>query len=129
MELIILIPISIYICLTDIRFHRIPNVALCALLILFIATSSPTISKQQAFLWLITSSVLYVFGIGMGDIKLLTLLAIFHAHQLFTTRYLLIAVFSAALFAAYRSLMQKTFRASVPLAPSIFLALIFTFNS
>ena len=121
---IALILFSLHISLTDIRSHRISNrVLLIAFLSLFsisVATHTDVHPLTGLLILLLTPLILRA-GIGAGDIKLLTVLAVFFAPltwDLASDFLLSFSLISAALvvIALVRS---HSFSGSIALAPAI----------
>ena len=115
-------PLSVWICLVDVKEHRIPNKALLLLgiLIEIHLEISKGISILHSHLFAL---LIFVAGcgvtfilrgaIGMGDVKLLTLLALLKGHLLPTLEILILASFLALIWAVF------TRKCSVPFGPSL----------
>lgn len=129
---LILSPLTAWICLVDVREHRIPNKALLSfgLLIEIHLELSRGISILHAHLFAL---LIFVAGcgvsfilrgaIGMGDVKLLALLALLNGHLRPTLEVLIYASILGLIWAV---LVRKR---SVPFGPSLlagyFLILVF----
>lgn len=116
---VILILMTVYISLNDIRFHRIPNVSLLILtLTLLYSTHAIPISLNLVIL-----SSIWLFGllgkIGMGDLKLLTILMIFQGQILINPMSWILFTAIALLSIAFHILLRRTIRGEIPLAPAI----------
>ena len=121
---IALILFSLHISLTDIRSHRISNrVLLIAFLSLFsisVATHTDVHPLTGLFVLLLTPLILRA-GIGAGDIKLLTVLAVFFAPltwDLASDFLLSFSLISAALL-VIALVRSHSFSGSIALAPAI----------
>jgi Flp pilus assembly protein protease CpaA len=115
-----LIPITI----SDLSRHLIPNIYLkiisCLMLGSFIIVGIPRPSVYLPCLFM--AIVLFLFKVGMGDIKLLTILILTFNCQ---TNTLLILVSAATLVHIVISTARyRAFPHSIPLAPAIFFGLI-----
>ena len=124
--------ILLYISLIDLKFHRIPNVALLFLAPLtglhFIASKTrwsdqfvPTI-----ILLLLLLILWHFFDLGMGDVKLLTLLSLFIIPGEFEAYLIFLSIFSVATLIHLMALKitSPTWDSRIPLAPSISIATI-----
>ena len=115
-----LIPITV----SDLRRHVIPNIYLkilfCLMLVSFIIVGIPRLGVYLPCLF--TAGVLFLFKVGMGDIKLLTILILTFNCQILT---LLILVSAAALVHIVISTARnRAIPHSIPLAPAIFFGFI-----
>ena len=111
-----LIPITI----SDLRRHVIPNIYLkilfCLMLLSFIINGIPLLGVYLPCMF--TAVVLFLFKVGMGDIKLLTILILTFNCQILS---LLIFVSAAALVHIVISAARnRAIQHSIPLAPAIF---------
>ncbi|CAN2202100.1 hypothetical protein MCERE85_00784 [Candidatus Nanopelagicaceae bacterium] len=111
-----LIPITI----SDLRRHVIPNIYLkilfCLMLLSFIINGIPLLGVYLPCMF--TAVVLFLFKVGMGDIKLLTILILTFNCQILS---LLIFVSAAALVHIVISAARnRAIPHSIPLAPAIF---------
>lgn len=124
--------ILLYISLIDLKFHRIPNVALLLLAPLaalhFIASKTrwsdqfmPTI-----IFFLLLLILWYFFDLGMGDVKLLTLLSLFIIPGEKEAYLIFLSIFSVATLIHLMALKitSPTWDSRIPLAPSISIATI-----
>lgn len=115
-----LIPITI----SDLRRHVIPNIYLkilfCLMLLSFIINGIPLLGVYLPCMF--TAVVLFLFKVGMGDIKLLTILILTFNCQILS---LLIFVSAAALVHIVISAARnRAIPHSIPLAPAIFFGFI-----
>jgi hypothetical protein len=115
----LLIVMAFYISLIDIRFHRIPNKSL---LILIFALLYSTHMISITFNLLILS-LIWLVGLlakmGMGDLKLLSILVILQGRLLLDpiTWFLFTAI--ALVSIILHILVRRTIRGEIPLAPAI----------
>jgi len=125
-----LIGITLYISITDIRFHRIPNISLLFLTIALLY-SMHQISVVKIVLILIFMWILGILSkVGMGDLKLLTILIVLQGEVVIDSRtWTLFTVITVASIIIHR-LVDRSFKGDIPLAPAIlvpFTALYLTF--
>ena len=111
-----LVPITI----SDLRRHVIPNIYLkilfCLMLLSFIINGIPLLGVYLPCMF--TAVVLFLFKVGMGDIKLLTILILTFNCQILS---LLIFVSAAALVhIVISNARNRAIQHSIPLAPAIF---------
>ena len=111
-----------WICISDIRFHRIPNVAL---LVLWVLNEIEAISLDRAHfeaaqetliaLFAISISAKFLFrgAIGMGDVKLMTLLG-FAVRSLRNSLSVLVI---ACIFGLLWALFSR--KSAIPFAPAL----------
>lgn len=131
MQLVVGITLA-WIALVDLRSHRIPNRALAVLTLLALIYS-----VQSGFNWadqfLVAFSLLTVgigfwrfLNLGMGDVKLLVIMALLlipatlDSYYLFTTLFAMIALMHILV----QALISRSFSQPLPLAPSLVLAFI-----
>jgi prepilin peptidase CpaA len=116
---VILILMTVYISLIDIRFHRIPNVSLLILTLTLLYSTHAI----PLFLNLVVLSSIWLFGllgeIGMGDLKLLTILVILQGEILINLMSWILFTAIALLSIAFHILLRGTIRGEIPLAPAI----------
>ncbi len=118
---------SIPISLADLRDSKIPNIYLS-----FLATAlTPVLVVnglgpiQQLLIGVSLLVVLHLCGMGMGDVKLLTLVVVYlnSSMELSLLELFGYLVSIAALHIVAIGLKNRNLPKSIPLAPSIFLAL------
>jgi prepilin peptidase CpaA len=118
---VLLILITLYISLSDLRFHRIPNSSLLILtFILLYSTRMIPITLNMIVL-----SSIWLIGllgkIGMGDLKLLTILMVLQGQILLNPIYWIFFTAIALISITLHILLRRTIRGEIPLAPSILL--------
>ena len=124
--------ILLYIGFIDLKFHRIPNVALLFLTPLaglHFITSKSRWSDQfmpTIILFLLLLILWHFFDLGMGDVKLLTLLSLFIIPGEFEAYLIFLSIFSVAtlIHLAALKITTPTWDSRIPLAPSISIATI-----
>ncbi len=124
--------ILLYISLIDLKFHRIPNVALLLLapLAAFHFIASKTRWSDQfmptIIFFLLLLILWYFFDLGMGDVKLLTLLSLLIIPGEKEAYLIFLSIFSVAtlIHLAALKLTSPTWDSRIPLAPSISIATI-----
>lgn len=114
-----LIGITLYISISDIRFHRIPNISLLFLIIALLY-SMHQISAVKIVLILNFIWILGIFSkVGMGDLKLLTILVVLQGEVVIDSRtWTLFTVITLASIIIHR-LVEKSLKGDIPLAPAI----------
>lgn len=124
--------ILLYISFVDLKFHRIPNVALLLLapLAALHAIASKTHWSAQfmptVILFLLLLILWYFFDLGMGDVKLLTLLSLSIIPGEKEAYLIFLSIFSVAtlIHLAALKFTSPTWNSRIPLAPSISIATI-----
>jgi Flp pilus assembly protein protease CpaA len=115
-------PLTAWICIVDVREHRIPNKALLLLALLIeihLVFSKGSSTLHSHIFALLTFFSGYGLGltlrgaIGMGDIKLMALLTLLNAHLQSTLKILIYASVLALIWAII------TRKRSVPFGPSL----------
>lgn len=119
--------ISVPICIADLKEHKIPNIYLSVMLVLltplFIIYGLSDIT--QLCTYLVALIVLHLFGMGMGDMKLLILIGLF-LNSFGMYGYLPLAMYillCATLHLLSLRLIKRSTSELMPLAPSIFMGL------
>ena len=118
---------SVPISLADLRYHKIPNIylALLAIALTPVLVMNGFGPIQRLFISAASLAVLHLCGMGMGDVKLLALIVVYLN---ISTDLSLVELFGyllsiAALHIVAIGLKNRKLAKSIPLAPSIFLAL------
>ena len=114
-----LIGITLYILISDIRFHRIPNISLLFLTIALLY-SMHQIAAVKIVLILIFMWILGLFSkVGMGDLKLLTILVVLQGEVVIDSRtWTLFTVITLASIIIHR-VIERSLKGDIPLAPAI----------
>jgi Flp pilus assembly protein protease CpaA len=119
-----LILFSLYISFVDVRHHRISNrvllITFLSLLALSVITETGVHPLTSLFVLLFTPLILRV-GIGAGDIKLLTVLALFFIPLTWdmASDFLLSFTSISATLLIIRVAKSQSFTGSIALAPAI----------
>ena len=114
-----LIGITLYISITDIRFHRIPNISLLFLTITLLY-SMHQISAVKIVLILIFMWILGIFSkVGMGDLKLLTILILLQGEVVIDSRTWILFSVCTVLSIIFHRLVERSLKGDIPLAPAI----------
>ena len=127
MMLPLISPILLWLTIRDIKSHRIPN---NGLLLLFLISLACAVTQEHRWhqhvvatgLVLLSSGLAYIFlGLGMGDIKFLTILTLLVIPAGVASYYWFFACFSLAAFfhVIVSSRCDLTRNISIPLAPSL----------
>ena len=125
-----------WIALTDARTHRIPNRELVILVIASVVTLSFEDYSVRSHL-LISIVVIFIAiflsffcGLGMGDVKLLAVLAFFVLPPYFASYQIFLSVVTLTALAYSIIISRGDFVKSVqvPLAPAIFLGTLIAIN-
>jgi Flp pilus assembly protein protease CpaA len=127
-----ILPILFWLSLHDRKFHRIPNTSLLALSAvgLFFAFFNQHSWKTQFFLCiliLILGLIAYFFlGLGMGDVKLLVILAFLVIPADVESLQIFLTIFSISALIYALVAMRCKFRRdlAIPLAPAISIATV-----
>jgi Flp pilus assembly protein protease CpaA len=121
--------LAVPIAIADIKEFKIPNIYL-KVLALFCAPFllADGLGKISNLLTIFVALILlHVLGIGMGDVKLLAIIAVSLNSTLDSSEvgyWMLITVF-ASIHLVMVTLYKRSIPCKIPLAPSIFLALAF----
>lgn len=114
-----LIGITLYILISDIRFHRIPNISLLFLTIALLY-SMHQISAVKIVLILIFMWILGIFSkVGMGDLKLLTILILLQGEVVIDSRTWILFSVCTVLSIIFHRLVERSLKGEIPLAPAI----------
>lgn len=114
-----LIGITLYILISDIRFHRIPNISLLFLTIALLY-SMHQISAVKIALILIFMWILGIFSkVGMGDLKLLTILILLQGEVVIDSRTWILFSVCTLLSIIFHRLVERSLKGEIPLAPAI----------
>lgn len=115
-----LIAMLIYIAVYDFKFHRISNTSLLSLVAVNIITSDRQFNLQYGFICLAVGVLLFArCGVGGGDVKLASLLALLVIPANHFIVYWEWVSFLCLLFIIVRGLLQGNFRGNIPLAPML----------
>ena len=131
---LLLLPILGWIAVIDARTHRIANKAVAALAVTGLATVDAQnfdVGRQlkAAMIVLVIGLLLSIFcGVGMGDVKLIGVLALFllPPELAIYQRFSLIVCLFAFAYALYLSRGKIRQSVKIPLAPAIFFGTIIT---
>jgi Flp pilus assembly protein protease CpaA len=118
---------SIPICIADLKEHKIPNIYLSVMLVLLspLLITNGLGDLTQLCVYLVALVVLHLFGMGMGDVKLLSIIGAalnslgFYGYFSLASCILLYA----ALYLISLRLIKRSTPDQMPLAPSIFMGL------
>jgi Flp pilus assembly protein protease CpaA len=119
--------VSVPICIADLKEHKIPNIYLYVMLLLTIPLLiiNGLGDLTQLCVYLVALVVLHLFGMGMGDVKLLSIIGAalnslgFYGYFSLASCILL----CAALYLISLRLIKRSTPDQMPLAPSIFMGL------
>jgi Flp pilus assembly protein protease CpaA len=116
---LLLIGLSLYICAIDIRSHRIPNASILAITIVLIypnhSLDLPLASFSLLLIWM-----LGIFSkVGMGDLKLLTVLLLLQGELLLRPKTLTIGALVITIMIAIHLIINKSLKGDIALAPAI----------
>jgi Flp pilus assembly protein protease CpaA len=131
---LLLLPILGWIAVIDARTHRIANKAVVTLAVTGLATVDiqnfdAGKQLQAALIVLVIGLLLSIFcGVGMGDVKLIVVLALFllPPDLAIYRRFSLIVCLFALIYALYLSRGRIRQSVKIPLAPAIFIGTIIT---
>ena len=119
--------VSVPICIADMKEHKIPNIYLSVMLLLTIPLLiiNGLGDLTQLCLFLVALVVLHLFGMGMGDVKLLFIIgAALNSSGIYGYfSYASYILLCAALHLISLRLIKRSTPDQMPLAPSIFMGL------
>ena len=116
---VLLIGLALYICVMDIRCHRIPNASILGMTIVLIypnhSLDLPLASFSLLLIW-----ILGIFSkVGMGDLKLLTVLLLLQGEILLRPKTLTIGALVITIMIAIHLIVNKSIKGDIALAPAI----------
>jgi Flp pilus assembly protein protease CpaA len=118
---------SIPICIADLKEHKIPNIYLSVMLVLLspLLITNGLGDLTQLCVYLVALVVLHLFGMGMGDVKLLSIIgaALNSSGICGYFSYASYILLCAALHLISLRLIKRSTPDQMPLAPSIFMGL------
>jgi Flp pilus assembly protein protease CpaA len=118
---------SIPICIADLKEHKIPNIYLSVMLVLLspLLITNGLGDLTQLCVYLVALVVLHLFGMGMGDVKLLSIIgAALNSSGIYGYFSLASCILLyAALYLISLRLIKRSTPDQMPLAPSIFMGL------
>lgn len=123
--LLLNICLAAWLSISDILYHRIPNVALIALLLvnLYILPANNFMSVISIYILLLSLSAL--FGLGMGDVKYIVVAFLLVGRLEYLT-FTINAIYAISLWGLGAILLYRGNSMNVPIGPPISLALIIT---
>lgn len=124
---IALITLSMHIILFDIRFHRIQNISLIALMPLLLLSSHTLAFSDAVLLIIVVSTICIVAKIGMGDIKLLALLIAFQGEIIAQPAWLILFSFIALISTIAHAIQRRGLSGDIALAPAILIPFLTIF--
>jgi hypothetical protein len=119
MYLLVLLALSLHISIVDLRTHKITNRSNLLLAVLLLLR--PNFSKISVVIlaFLVAFVITVLLKIGMGDLKLWSVLLFSNGEILLTLRYLNLMAVALTLLLALTVIRHRTLSGSVPLAPVI----------
>ena len=119
--------VSVPICIADMKEHKIPNIYLSVMLVLLspLLITNGLGDLTQLCVYLVALVVLHLFGMGMGDVKLLSIIgAALNSSGIYGYfSYASYILLCAALHLISLRLIKRSTPDQMPLAPSIFMGL------
>ena len=116
---VLLVLVTASICISDYRFHRVPNLTLFFLVCILI----PSIAIISLVPMLFLILTLWVLGllakIGPGDLKLLTILIIMQGEIILDSLMWILFLGIAAISLLMHILERRSWQGEIPLAPAI----------
>lgn len=116
-----------HIILFDIRFHRIQNISLIALMPLLLLSSHTLAFSDAVLLIIVVSTICIVAKIGMGDIKLLALLIAFQGEIIAQPAWLILFSFIALISTIAHAIQRRGLSGDIALAPAILIPFLTIF--
>ena len=114
-----LVGLTLYICVIDMRFHRIPNFSILGLAIVLIYPNNSLNLVMTSFSLLIIWIIGISSKVGMGDLKLLTILLVLQGGILLRPITLTIGALVITLMIAIHLIVNKSLKGDIALAPAI----------
>ena len=118
---------SVPICIADLKEHKIPNIYLSVMLVLLcpLLITNGLGDLTQLCVYLVALVVLHLFGMGMGDVKLLSIIgAALNSSGIYGYfSYASYILLCATLHLISLRLIKRSTPDQMPLAPSIFMGL------
>ena len=118
---------SVPICIADLKEHKIPNIYLSVMLVLLspLLITNGLGDLTQLCVYLVALVVLHLFGMGMGDVKLLSIIgAALNSSGIYGYfSYASYVLLCATLHLISLRLIKRSSPDQMPLAPSIFMGL------
>lgn len=118
---------SVPICIADLKEHKIPNIYISVMLVLLspLLITNGLGDLTQLCVYLVALVVLHLFGMGMGDVKLLSIIgAALNSSGIYGYfSYASYILLCAALHLISLRLIKRSTPDQMPLAPSIFMGL------
>ena len=124
--------ILVWIGMSDVMMHRVPNIALLTLLLLNVTQLQGLQFRYLIFLSILLIFANIVFRVGMGDVKLVFILALMIGSNYFTLylpRMLVATTIWLCLYLVYLwhiegVSFQRLMTIEIPLAPPIIIAVM-----
>lgn len=117
--------LMVWIAIHDLRFHRIPNLALLGLIIASRITPHYEANVVQGCLTLLVGLLLYrPLRIGAGDIKLAAVLALFYIPANFLVSYWRLVACIALILAIIHLIIHRSMKGEIALAPALCAAIL-----
>lgn len=115
----LLLCITIYIALIDLRFHKIQHFSLAVLALPLLLDLHPLPAFQALLLLLLTLVFTLLCGFGGGDFKLLALLISTQGALISSPLYLQGVLISTLLSLLFALVVHRSLRAEIPMAPAL----------
>jgi hypothetical protein len=114
-----LVLITAFISIIDLRFHRIPNISLLFLTLPLLVDTNVLPFREILLGLLIFWGFGLLFKVGMGDLKLLTILIFLQAEILWSSQMLLLFALVATFSLVIHLIIKRNFSGEIALAPAI----------
>jgi len=116
---LLLIGLTLYICVIDLRFHRIPNDSIVGITIVLIYPINPLNLQIASFSLLLIWLIGITSKVGMGDLKLLTVLLVLQGEILLRPISLAVSALVITLMIGIHLAVNKSLKGDIALAPAI----------
>jgi Flp pilus assembly protein protease CpaA len=116
---LLLIGLTLYICVIDLRSHRIPNPSIFGITIVLIYPINSLDLPMAFFLLLLIWISGIAFKVGMGDLKLLTVLLVLQGEILLRPISLAVSALVITLMIGIHLAVSKSLKGDIALAPAI----------
>lgn len=110
---------SIFIAIIDIRFHRIPNLSIAAFTAVLFYQKNVSPPVHILFSLISVWVICVLCKVGMGDLKLLTVLLILQGQIILNSYTLLLFSSASAILLVVHLFVRRTFSGEIALAPAI----------
>jgi hypothetical protein len=116
---LLLIGLTIYISVIDLRYHRIPNASIVGITFVLIFPINPLDLRIASFSFLLMWIIGIASKVGMGDLKLLTVLLVLQGEILLSPISLAVSALVITFMIGIHLAVNKSLKGDIALAPAI----------